>query len=72
MADSAVEFRRPSPNSRAREGEAPVRRELPVSEEAEQHVIACCLLDGSDTVARCLEARLAVESFYLPAHPIIF
>lgn len=72
MADSAVEFRKPSPNSRAREGEAPVRRELPVSEEAEQHVIACCLLDGSDTVARCLEARLAVESFYWPANQIIF
>ena len=72
MADSAVEFRRPSPNARTREGEAPVRRDMPASEEAEQHVIACCLLDGSDTIARCLEARVAVESFYWPANQIIF
>jgi replicative DNA helicase len=72
MPDSAVEFRKSSPNSRSREGEAPVRREMPASEEAEQHVIACCLLDGSDTIARCLEARLAVESFYWPSNQIIF
>ena len=72
MPDSTVEFRKPSPNARAREGEAPVRREMPASEEAEQHVIACCLIDGSDTVARCLEARLSVESFYWPSNQIIF
>ena len=33
MADSAVEFRRPSPNARPRDGEAPVRRDMPASED---------------------------------------
>lgn len=72
MPDSAVEFRKSSSGARPREGEAPVRREMPASEEAEQHVIACCLLDGSDTVARCLEARVSAESFYWPANQVIF
>jgi len=72
MPDSAVEFRKSSSGARVREGEAPVRREMPASEEAEQHVIACCLLDGSDTIARCLEARVSAESFYWPSNQVIF
>lgn len=47
-------------------------RTMPASEEAEQHVIACCLLDGSDTIARCLEARLTQESFYWPSNQLLF
>jgi replicative DNA helicase len=47
-------------------------RSPPHSAEAEEHVIACCLLDGSDTIARCLEARLAAESFYFPANRLLF
>ena len=45
---------------------------MPASEEAEQHVIACCLLDGNDTIARCLEARLGPESFYWPSNQVLF
>ena len=47
-------------------------RSPPYSTEAEEHVIACCLLDGSDTVARCLEARLAGDFFYVPANRLLF
>ena len=47
-------------------------RSPPYSTEAEEHVIACCLLDGSDTVARCLEARLAGDCFYVPANRLLF
>jgi replicative DNA helicase len=47
-------------------------REMPASEEAEQHVIACCLLDGNDTIARCLEARLAEDSFFWPNNRLLF
>jgi len=72
MPDSAVEFRKSPPNARARDTDAAVRREMPASEEAEQHVLACCLIDGSDTVARCLEARVSAESFYWPSNQIIF
>lgn len=35
-------------------------------------MIACCLLDGSDTIARCLESRVIPESFYLPANRLLF
>jgi len=35
-------------------------------------VIACCLLDGSDTIARCLEARVTADCFYSPANRLLF
>ncbi len=47
-------------------------RAMPYSDEAEQHVISCCLLDGSDTIARCLESRVSPESFYVPANKVLF
>src|SRR3954470_8870991 len=49
-----------------------IDRSPPHSAEAEEHVIACCLLDGSDTISRCLEARIVAECFYLPANRLIF
>ena len=51
---------------------APPDRSPPHSAEAEEHVIACCLLDGSDSIARCLEARITAESFYFPANRLLF
>lgn len=74
MAEVSVE---PRASARAPMGEnrgAPRAggRELPRSEEAEQHVIACCLLDGSDTISRCLEARVGADSFFWPSNQIIF
>ncbi len=45
---------------------------MPWSGEAEQHVLACCLLDGSDTIARCMESRVSAESFFFPANRLIF
>ena len=68
MADSAIDFRKATTAKPA----APMSREMPASEEAEQHVIACCLLDGSDTIARCLEARVTAEAFYWPANQLLF
>lgn len=47
-------------------------RSPPQSAEAEEHVIACCLLDGSDTIARCLEARVTADCFYSPANRLLF
>ena len=47
-------------------------RSLPHSLEAEEYLLSCCLLDGSDVVSRCLEARIRPESFYDPKHGIIF
>jgi replicative DNA helicase len=49
-----------------------VGRTLPHSLEAEEYLLSCCLLDGSDVVSRCLEARIRPESFYDPKHGLIF
>jgi len=47
-------------------------RGMPHSVEAEEYLLSCCLIDGADVVARCLEARITQDSFYVPAHGIIF
>ena len=47
-------------------------RTLPHSLEAEEYLLSCCLLDGSDTIARCLEAKLAGAAFYGPANRLIY
>jgi replicative DNA helicase len=49
-----------------------VGRTPPHSIEAEEYLLSCCLLDGGDTIARCLEARLAPEAFYFPPNRVIF
>ena len=64
MADEAISF----PQRSA----APVGRTLPHSIEAEEYLLSCCLLDGSDVISRCLEARIRPESFYDPKHGIVF
>jgi replicative DNA helicase len=47
-------------------------RGMPNSVEAEEYLLSCCLIDGADVVSRCLEAGISPESFYVPAHGIIF
>jgi replicative DNA helicase len=47
-------------------------RSLPHSVEAEEYLLSCCLLDGSETIARCLEARLVPAAFFIPANRIIY
>lgn len=72
MAQSPATFRRGKSADEQTLPSAPSDRSPPHSQEAEEHVIACCLLDGSDTIARCLEARLTAESFYFPANRLLF
>jgi hypothetical protein len=47
-------------------------RSLPHSFEAEEYLLSCCLLDGGDTVARCLDAKLPPAAFYHPANQVLF
>jgi len=47
-------------------------RELPHSLEAEEYLLSCCFIDGTDTVARCLEDKLAPKAFFSPANQIIY
>jgi replicative DNA helicase len=74
MAQSPTEqSERPVPRRAPVRGEAaPAGREMPWSDEAEQHVLACCLLDGSDTIARCLESRLTGDAFFGAANRLVF
>jgi replicative DNA helicase len=77
MAETATPYRRGEGYRGGTRGEttlppAAPDRSPPHSAEAEEHVIACCLLDGNDTIARCLEARLTAESFYFPANRLLF
>ena len=77
MAETATPYRRGEGYRGGPRGEttlppAAPDRSPPHSAEAEEHVIACCLLDGNDTIARCLEARLTAESFYFPANRLLF
>ena len=51
---------------------AMVGRMPPHSIEAEEYLLSCCLLDGSDSIARCLEAKLPAAAFYSPANRLIF
>lgn len=74
-ADSRPEFRRRrhGDDRGAAVGEAPaLGRQPPHSVEAEEYLLSCCLLDGSDSIAKCLEQKLSPAAFYLPANRIIF
>lgn len=47
-------------------------RTLPHSLEAEEYLISSCLLDGTDVIERCIEARVQPASFYDPKHGLLF
>jgi len=71
VEDITQKIRRPHANGGAEA--APVAgRAMPHSLEAEEYLLSCCLLDGSDTIARCLEARLPPAAFYSPANSLIY
>ena len=58
-----------------RERAAPLQvagRTLPQSEEAEAGLLACCLLDDSDVVARYQEQKMTAEAFHNPGHRMIY
>jgi replicative DNA helicase len=55
-----------------RSGPTAAGRGMPHSVEAEEYLLSCCLIDGADVMARCLEARISPESFFVPAHGIVF
>jgi replicative DNA helicase len=58
----------------AEEGHPPpaLGRTPPHSLEAEEQLLGCCLLDGADTIALCLEAKLPAAAFYSPANQVVY
>lgn len=63
---ASAQARRPSPRPAAPD------RSPPHSAEAEEHVIATILLDGSDTLQRAIEAGLPPAAFYFPANRLLY
>jgi len=47
-------------------------RALPHSTEAERALIACCLIDGGETLQRCVRAGLESAHFHTAAHGVAF
>jgi len=45
---------------------------MPHNLEAEQGLLASCMLDAEEVVTRCLEAKLPAEAFYDTNHQLIF
>ena len=76
--DSAAPSRRFASGESPRSGPgggspAPVAgRSPPHSVDAEEALLACCLIDGGDSITACLEAKLSPDAFYEPAHRLIF
>jgi replicative DNA helicase len=55
------------------EGGAGIGRVPPHNLDAEEGLLACCVLDGgSDVLTACLEARMRPEAFHTPANQIMF
>ncbi len=50
----------------------PVPRVLPHSLEAEELLLSCCMIEGSDTLITAMDAGVTPESFYDPKHAIVF
>ncbi len=56
----------------AQQSSGSLPRPLPTNLDAEANVISCCVLDGADTIGRCIDAGLSPPSFSDPRHAIIF
>lgn len=61
-----------APQTTTKRNKRAEERALPHSIEAEEYLLSCCFLDGSETVSRCSEAKLSADTFYIPANRIIF
>ena len=62
-----VESKRNDPAKSAVLGRVP-----PNSPENEEYLLSCCLIDGGETLDKCIAAKLPTQAFYSPAHQAIF
>ena len=49
-----------------------IAAENPWNLDAEEAIIACCVIDSSMALSACCDAGLKAEAFYRPAHKIVF
>lgn len=62
----------PEPPRPLRQPQFAPGRVLPHSIDAEEAVLALCMLDGAEIIGQCLRSRVGPESCYEPKHEIIF
>ncbi|MCF3651782.1 replicative DNA helicase [Synoicihabitans lomoniglobus] len=76
MDQAPPEFRsknRRRPERNGEDSDVPtLGRQPPHSIDAEEYLLSCCLLDGSDSIAKCLEKKLPPAAFFFPANRIIY
>ncbi len=72
MEPAVPAFASDSPRSRRAEATPALGRQMPHSVEAEEYLLSCCLLDGSDSIAKCLEKKLPAAAFYVEANRVIY
>ena len=70
--DSPVIPSEPASRAEGRIPRAAPDRAPPHSPEAEEHVLACCLLDEGATLQRALDQGITPDSFYSPANRLLF
>ena len=64
---------RPRGNGRASsDGSLLLGRTAPHNIDAEEALLACCIIDPAETLSLCHEKGVRQESFYRPAHQILF
>ena len=64
---------RPSRTPAVRDGaDSIVARATPHNIDAEEALLACCIIDPAETLSLCHEKGLRAEAFYRPAHQILF
>jgi replicative DNA helicase len=52
--------------------ETTIPRTPPHSVEAEEQLLSACFLDGGATIATCVEHKITPDTFYVPAHQLLF
>ena len=64
---------RPEPSSAQSVGEKIEGQALPSNQDAEQGILAACIVDASgEVISNCIEKGLRPEDFYFPKHQLIY
>ncbi|MFA5258259.1 MAG: replicative DNA helicase [Opitutales bacterium] len=59
-------------SARGSGADAAIGRVAPNNTDAEEALLACCIIDAEETLSLCQAKGLRPESFYRPSHEIIF
>ncbi|MDR3273787.1 MAG: replicative DNA helicase [Puniceicoccales bacterium] len=73
MANMRAKIARHKSDAKVTGGDRVFERPRPHSVEFEQALLACCIMEGGqDTVPLCMQSKISSDSFYVPAHRVIW